>query len=862
MKRQISTSFAGAFAASLLVVLSAQAFAADEASNLTQVNGSIIEDANGNSVVIVPDANAKKVSAETTSIVTENGDGSVSISNTTVLNVPEDQADEITEKSVDTNWIQRFLDGIRGEDKQITRREDRSRDFDFLYHDKYMLDQEKLERQPISEEMVIDERETRSEITDKDYIEKAKTPVLKDPADKEKEKEEVPFYEDFLFQQEMLGMDPEEKIAVSIVFNSAPILDVIPAFADALGFNFVVDADVRMNVTLNLNSSMTRRELWEAFAILIENAGVGVTVEGSLIRILPLNKFSTRSKLDINSEDAEILFYPLNYASAQEVIQQIRAFLSNSATCIQVTRPNAILLCDYKENIKKLKQLVEILDENPRTKWPRVVIPCENILPSKIAEELRTILPTLGFVVKQLNENNNNEQPGSVKIGSVDRLQLIVASAATKEAIKEIENWISILDGTVSLDQERIFVHKVMYTKAEQLMQALAVLYNMTGTSLTIDDDGSSRTTNVNGSGSNRTNNNNRNNNGVDAYYVATTTDEKSNVFETPVKIFSDGALNRLVIRTTPRTYASIKALLDRLDVVPAQVLLQVTVAEVTISNSIEFAASAIGTSTWGGNFMSMGTSLAGFEPAPTATGGGVGSPELVKAGGFEFMLADPNNPNNKYGYLRAASDDSKYKVIACPQILVSSNTEAMINVGKQTPYTGSSVTDTSSTSLLSTTSYKDSGITLTVTPQVTSTDLISLTLDQTLSTAAAYNGGSGVSAPELTTREVQTSMTIHNGQTMIIGGLIEEDILDSLSSVPIINQIPILRRLFGETNSAFERKEILILITGHIINEKSRVEDMISRYNDAIDAISEFEDNLGDSKDGKRAPAIQRMFF
>ncbi|MBR5681275.1 MAG: hypothetical protein IKX19_11545, partial [Clostridia bacterium] len=585
----------------------------------------------------------------------------------------------------------------------------------------------------------------------------------------------------------------------------------------------------------------------------IENAGVGVSVENSgastMLRILPLNRLGQRAKL----EDSEYLLYPLNFASAQEVINQIRPFLGSTATCIQVQRPNAVLLCDYKDNIRKLKDLLDILDDNPKTKWPRVVVPCENILPSKIAEELRDVLPTLGFVVKQLNDNS--DQPGAVKITSVDRLQLIIASAATQEAAQEIRNWIDILDGTISLDQERIFVHKVMYTKSEQLMQALAVLYNMTGTSLTIDDDGSNRTQSVNGTSTTRnTNTNNRNN--VSTEYSSTTTDQKSNIFETPVKIFSDGALNRLVIRTTPRTYASIKALLDRLDVVPAQVLLQVTVAEVAVDDSMNWGMEVAAASTWGGNMMSMSTHWS--ELSPDIDQSGINARQT----GYTFMLADPSDPNNKLGYIRAYAGDSKYKIISSPQILVSSNTEAMINVGKQTPYVGSTVTDTSSSgSLLTSTSFKDSGIKLTVTPQVTSTDLISLKINQSLSSANMITLSGTTQAPELTTREVQTYMTIHNGQTMIIGGLIEEENQDQLESLPFLNEIPFIRRLLGKTNSSLGRTEILIMITGHIINEKSRVEDMVRRYNDALEAINEFEENLGSSADGTHKKASSRMF-
>lgn len=877
MKRQICTTLTGAAFASFLLVLPQMTSAADEAENsasaqadgaatpaIEQISeGKILEDKDNGKVVILEDPNADEITVEETSIVTPGENGEVEVRNVVVVNAPSDEVEgveaaaeeeiEAAEKG-DSTWLGRFFAAIGiGDDPGDgeANKTDPNHKFRFLYHDKYDGEDVKLLPQTIKEEMIVTDREASRDLATPDQIEAVETPVQFEKDDEAAEKKEVPFYEAILIDEEIEGGGGgDEEIAVNIVFNSAPIMDVIPAFADALGFNFVIDTDIRSFVTLNLNSTMTKRDLWAAFVSLTENAGVKIAVENSgLLRILPPSKLSSRAKLD----KAEICFYPLKFASAQEVINQIRPFLSSTATCIQVQRPNAVLLIDDRDNIRKLSDLLDILDENPRVKWPRVVVPCENILPSKIADELREVLPTLGFVVKQLNENN--EQPGSVKITSIDRLQLIVASAATKEAAQEIRNWIEILDGTISLDQERIFVHKVMYTKSEQLMQALSVLYNMTGTSLTIDDDGGNRTQTVNGT-SNTRNTTNNNRNSQYSEYSSTTTDQKSNVFETPVKIFSDGALNRLVIRTTPRTYASIKALLDRLDVVPAQVLLQVTVAEVTLGDEMQYGLELAAASSWGGNIMSMGTKWGDLDPDTEEAG------IDARQTGYSFMLADPNDPNNKLGYLRAYAGDNKFKVVASPQVLVSSNTEAMINVGESTPYIGSTVTDTSSSgSLLTSTSFKDSGVTLTVTPQVTSTDLITLKIDQSLSAAQMITLNASTQAPKTTEREVKTYMTIHNGQTMIIGGLIYEEGNDSLESLPFINEIPFLRRLLGHTDSSLTRTEILIMITGHIINEKSRVEDMIRRYNDALEAINDFEDNLGSSADGKHKKASSRMF-
>jgi general secretion pathway protein D len=148
---------------------------------------------------------------------------------------------------------------------------------------------------------------------------------------------------------------------------------------------------------------------------------------------------------------------------------------------------------------------------------------------------------------------------------------------------------------------------------------------------------------------------------------------------------------------------------------------------------------------------------------------------------------------------------------------------------------------------------YRDVGVILEVTPQITSTDLIALNISQEVSAKQDPSATDPVQSPSITIRKVQSTMTIANGQTMIIGGLIQERTNDNLDSIPIINKIPFLNRLLGSTNANTERSEILVLITGQIVTEKSPVEDMIKRYNDAIKALNKYDSQLGDRPDGEK---------
>lgn len=677
---------------------------------------------------------------------------------------------------------------------------------------------------------------------------------------------QAPFYEDFIV------FDADDSVAVSLVFNSAPLLDVIPAFADVLGFNFLGDPDLKGTVTLNINSNMTKRELWQTFDRMISMSGAAVRVDNSMLRITPVSKLAQQPDLSVESLlGREVCYYPLKNTTAKDVVTQVKPFLSKDAAISELTRPNAILVSDTADNVRKLNQILDLIDRNGKNAWPRLVMRCDNILPSKIVDELKTVFPVLGFYVQQTTDRT--EQPGSVQLTAIDRLQLIIGSAATEEAVEEIREWVRILDSSQSLDQERVFVYKVQHGKADRLLKGLSNIYNTTGQSLTVDSDtGNERSENVttqNNSNTRRattsSSSNSRTSTNIANNATNTETDQSSSLFETPVRIFADGELNRLVIRTTPRTYASIKALLDRLDIVPAQVLLQVLVVEVTLDKSTEFGLELSAAGSINGNKFAIGNNYSNMNPFTTALNAdGSTTTAINPEQGGTALFYDPNNMNQKFGYIKALAKNGNLKVVSSPQVLVSSYKEAEIWVGRKVPYVSSAITDTASTSASSTTynasvSFEEIGIRLTITPEITSTSFIALDVKQELSDiddTTTYSNAT--SAPVFSYRTVETNMTIQNGKTMVIGGLIKETKKDSLESLPIIDSIPFLRRLFGSTDASAQRSEILLLITGTIVNEKSEVEDMIRKYNDAVKTLRRFDEHLGD---GEKAGEKFRIF-
>ena len=650
-----------------------------------------------------------------------------------------------------------------------------------------------------------------------------------------------PFYADLIM------LDGDEELPVKLSLSSAPLIDALPIFASTLGFDFIVDSEIKSVITLNIDSIMTREALWEVLDQALFIAGCTGKLENGLVRIVPLARAAAQWDLELDGADSELIIFPLNHITASAAVEAITPFLGTNSTVRALASSNSVLISDNRQNIPKIHDILSMIDLDQRSGWPHTAFRCRNVMPTMAAAELATLLPVLGFNVdigsSPTASAQNQNTSGAIQIFGIDRLQMLVVSAATEEVLDEVGKWVKVLDASNAAEQERVFIYKAGNSRADDLMVALQAIFNVEGASLRVTSTNTNtednRATNTAQVGSvNRTNSTQ----GVDSL-PNTLIDRASNVFETPIKLFCDGVQNRLVFRTTPRAYAMVKAVLDRLDTVPAQVLVQVMIVEVSLNDSTEFGIEFSMADERNDANSLLQTNYAGLRPAD-----GAGE-------GLSYLITNPNDPEQKFAYIRAKAGKNNVRVVSSPQVLVSSHSTARVQVGDQVPVVTQAYTNTSSGGETAQNyEYRDTGVILQITPQVTGNDLISFEISQTISDAVV-NTISQLNTPVLSIREVSSTMTIANGQSMIIGGMIQESSKQRLDGVPIIASIPILNSLTGQTNNSTKRTELLIIITGYIIDERSPVEDLLRRYNESVRALNKFEMLLDDEhrKDQKR---------
>ncbi|MDD5727526.1 MAG: secretin N-terminal domain-containing protein [Victivallales bacterium] len=624
----------------------------------------------------------------------------------------------------------------------------------------------------------------------------------------------------------------DKPTAITINFSGAGLPDVVPVFAQILKFNYSIDPEINGNVTMSINAELTSLELWKIFEQMLWMCGAYCSPSGKLIRILPQTKMSMQQQIGfgkdkVSLENVELLLYPLEYADAEKLVAQLKPFTHQGGTFIALERQNAVMLVDSPANIPKMFRLIQAMDQRDKLNWHKLVIPCHNVSSGKVAKELSELLPVLGF---KISLDAEKSVPGAIQLTNLERLQVIIASAATAEALEELERWVTILDKADVGEQERVYIYSVVNGKADELAQALSVVFPLEGASIAAEN--SKNTASFKGTASSKAKSN------------SNTPDGPGSVFEIPAKIFADSVHNRLVIRTTPRSYAMMKAVIERLDTIPSQVLLQVLVAEIRLTKTTKFGLELMGKTTGDGVESIFGTNYKNLVP---------GTGQDSQYGG-KYWIFNPNDPSQKFGYIQALAGNTNVKIISSPQILAISHTKSKISVGAKVPLVQSEVTnsqsvvstsDDVSTSLVRNIQYYETGVILEVTPHVSRGGRITLELEQTVS-EAIVNTTSDIDSPEIRESVLNTSLCIGNEQTIIIGGLIREKLTDNLDTIPFIGNIPILRRLVGDSDLQIERTELLLLITGTIINKNTKLEELLKHYRTTVDELQKFnEKNL-----------------
>ncbi len=418
---------------------------------------------------------------------------------------------------------------------------------------------------------------------------------------------------------------------------------------------------------------------------------------------------------------------------------------------------------------------------------------------------------------------------GTVRILPIYRLNSLVVVATSSEQLMYIKKWIQVFDDMFAVTRLQIFVYPLQNSKAAHIASLMQSIFSggTAGTATTPAATPKTPTTRTTAPG---TAAQPATAAGAEPRIGAAATVAGGGKFVSPeTKVFADEITNSLIILATPADYAFIEQTIRQIDILPRQVVIEALVAEIKLTDDLSFGlAWSLKTNV---NF-----SLKPFDN-PVRLDGQMGqgastitgeNADTLSGSGFTFLATD--SAGVVRARLEALAQEAKARVLASPHVIVLDNREARIQIGDQVPIATSETNVSGSTEIQRTIQYKDTGVIMKVKPQINEGGLVSLELSQEVSTYSLKKIF-GSDQVVISKREATTNLVAQNGQTIVIGGLISEQTDKTKEGIPFLSKIPLLGYLFGAVTDKYERKELVILLTPHVIRNQDEARNITSDY-------------------------------
>ncbi|MEM9634944.1 MAG: type II secretion system secretin GspD [Pseudomonadota bacterium] len=582
---------------------------------------------------------------------------------------------------------------------------------------------------------------------------------------------------------------------------------------DILGKSYVIAPDVSGEVTLQTTNSLPVKALLEAFNTILAFNGAGLVQRGEVIYLEPLGKLEGVSpKLQskwggLGSEIGRtIKIVPLDYVAASEIAELLGPLIGEDKILHINKRQNLIFLTGSPGQIAAALDAINLFDVDVMRGQSFALIPVKNAEAEVIAKELQTVFST----------EEGGSLSGLVKFVPNNRLASILAISTRPHYLNEARLWIERLDRAAAGANQRLFVYPVQNREAEELAELLQGV--LTGKGKQEDANGSTSSSN--------SSSNNAQEDRFDSTFTAASADRgitsssskaSSAAFSAgKTRIVADEANNAILVYATQAEYESVLPMIKRLDSLPNQVLLEATIAEVTLTDELKFGLRWFFES---GNFS--------FKLSD-AINGSVGATNP----GFSLLFSAGETKIA----LNALSSITDVNIISSPNLMVLDNRKATLQIGDQVPIaTESAVDTTSNNTVVNSIELKDTGIILTVTPRVNDSGRVILDITQEVSDVVRTTS-SGIDSPTIRQRKVTTTVVVNDGDSLALGGLIQKRDEITKSQVPVLGDVPVVGNLFKNKEDTERRTELLILITPHVIRD----------FREANDVTEEFRQQLG----------------
>lgn len=641
----------------------------------------------------------------------------------------------------------------------------------------------------------------------------------------------------------------EQKAAadgIALDFRDVELVDLIQVISEMTGKNFIYDDSIRGKVSIISPDRMSPSEAYEAFLSVLSVKGYTLVPSGSTNKIVPLS-VASQNRLPTgyvkrNSEQFVTRLVRLQYVDAATLATSVLAPLVPKTSRVSAYAPsNTLIITDSAANIQRLVQIISQLDV-PAALDKIEIIPLQHADTTEIAEIVNRLLSHSGG-----KATTTRRKGAAVAAGSGDNRQvipyersnaLILLSAGDDADM--VRKLIARLDQPVPDERADINVYYLENSDATALAETLNSI--LTGIQKT--------------SG------------GKDAKSASTRTPILN---PKQVSITADKPTNSLIINARPEEFEILKGIIAKLDIPRNQIFVEALIMELSLDATRDLGVSMTAAGGVGDGAVigitnrSTEQSLTDDNGLPSVLGQAV---DGLMLGGF-FNLIDIVMPDGTTKTVPAVSalidlsqTDGDVNILAAPRLLTSDNEEAEIIIGQNVPIITSRLTDSGSTGLAQSVSVErqDVALTLRLTPQITEGNSVRLNLFQEISDVVAETASNTEVGPTLTKRMISNTVVVEDGETVVLGGLISTVIVDNVTKVPLLGDIPILGWLFKTTHKAERKTNLLVFITPTIIRDSADLRAVTLRSRQAMDRFRgesvDFEQTVEKIQEDLRTPA------
>ncbi len=620
-----------------------------------------------------------------------------------------------------------------------------------------------------------------------------------------------------------------------INLRDADLTAFINEVADITGKNFAVDPRVRGNVTVISNKPLNKNEVYDLFLGVLNVNGVVAIPSGNTIKLVPDSNvknsgipYDSRNRLRGDQIVTRVIW--LENTNPNDLIPALRPLMPQFAHMAAIAGTNALIVSDRAANIYQLENIIRNLDGTGQNDIEAIN------LQSSQAEEIITQLEAMSATGVSKDFNG-----ARIRIIADNRTNRILVKG-DPETRKRIRHMIEMLDVPSADRLGGLKVFRLKYASAKNLSEILQGLVTGQAVSSSNSNNSSSNSSNPinnlmgnnqnsssNSSGSNGSsistpsinlngNSNNNNQNNISSFS------------QNGVSIIADNAQNSLVVKADPQLMREIESAIQQLDVRRQQVLIEAAIIEVSGKDAdqlgVQWALGDINSGIGLINFTNAGSSLASLA-AGYLTGGASGLGSAIGAGSSIALgkyKEGADGSRQLYGALiQALKENTASNLLSTPSIVTMDNEEAYIVVGQNVPFvTGSVTTNSTGINPYTTVERKDVGVTLKVIPHIGENGTVRLEIEQEVSNVQASKG----QAADLITnkRAIKTAVLAEHGQTVVLGGLVSDDVEFNRQGIPGLSSIPYLGRLFRSDTRSNVKRNLLVFIHPTIVGDANDV--------------------------------------